>query len=52
MQHNKGRTKREGKNESIRIETGSQGERDIFEPASSKQQRLFSRCALACSLGV
>lgn len=54
MQHNKGRTKRlrEGKNESIRIETGSKGEREIFEPASSKQQRLKSRCALACSLGV
>lgn len=52
MQHNKGRTKREGKNESIRIKTGSKGEREIFEPASSKQQRLKSRCALACSLVV
>ena len=30
-----------------------QGKRaTIFEPASSKQQRLKSRCALACSLGV
>lgn len=28
------------------------GEREVFEPASSKQQRLKSRCALACSLGV
>ena len=54
MQHNKGRTKRlrEGRSESIRMETGRRGEREIFEPASSKQQRLKSRCALACSLGV
>ena len=54
MQHNKGRTKRlrEVKSESIRMETGSQGEIEIFEPASSKQQRLFCRCALACRLGV
>jgi len=54
QQHNKGRTKRlrEGRSESIRMETGRRGERDIFEPASSKQQRLKSRCALACSLGV
>ena len=51
MQHNKGRTKREGRSESIRMETGRRGERKIFEPASSKQQRLKSRCALACSLG-
>jgi hypothetical protein len=50
MQHNKGRRLREGKSESIRIETGSKGEREIFEPASSKQERR--RCALACSLGV
>ena len=42
----------EGRSESIRMETGRKGERDIFEPASSKQQRLKSRCALACSLGV
>lgn len=34
-----------------RMETGGRGEREIFELASSKQQRLFSRCALACSLG-
>ncbi|CAN1798225.1 hypothetical protein LINPERHAP1_LOCUS43624 [Linum perenne] len=33
------------------METGRRGERDIFELASSKQQRLFRRCALACSLG-
>jgi hypothetical protein len=38
---NKGRTKRlrEGRSESIRMEE----KREIFEPASSKQQRLFSR---------
>ncbi|CAK9158758.1 unnamed protein product [Ilex paraguariensis] len=49
-----GRTKRlrEGRSESIRMEIGRRGEREIFEPASSKQQRLKSRCALACSLGV
>ncbi|CAN0930328.1 hypothetical protein LINGRAHAP2_LOCUS38222 [Linum grandiflorum] len=29
------------------METGRRGERDIFELASSKQQRLFRRCALA-----
>ncbi|EEF27211.1 conserved hypothetical protein [Ricinus communis] len=29
------------------METGRKGEREIFELASSKQQRLFSRCALA-----
>lgn len=54
MQDNKGRTKRlrEGRSESIRMETGGRGEREIFEPASSKQQGLKSRCALACSLGV
>ncbi|KAJ0074662.1 hypothetical protein Patl1_37475 [Pistacia atlantica] len=42
MQHNKGQTKRffEGRSESIRMETGRRGERKIFEPASSKQQRL------------
>ena len=54
MQHNKGRTKRlrEGRSKSTRMETGRRGEREIFEPAkSSKQQRLKSRCALACSLG-
>lgn len=34
------------------METGRRGERKIVEPASSKQQRLFSRCALAYSLGV
>lgn len=33
------------------METGGRGERKIVEPASSKQQRLFSRCALAYSLG-
>jgi hypothetical protein len=48
MQHNKGQTKRffEGRSESIRMETGRRGERKIFEPASCKQQRLFSRIAL------
>ena len=54
MQDNKGQTKRffEGRSESIRMETGRRGEREIFEPASCKQQRLKSRCALAYSLGV
>lgn len=55
MQDNKGVVRprlREGRSESIRMETGRRGEREGFEPASSKQQRLFSRCALACSLGV
>lgn len=34
MQQNKGRTKglREGRSESIRMETGRRGEREIFEP--------------------
>lgn len=53
MQDNKGRTKRlrEGISESIRIETGRRGEREI-DFRACKQQRLKSRCALACSLGV
>ncbi|KAK8491896.1 hypothetical protein V6N11_014020 [Hibiscus sabdariffa] len=34
------------------METGGRGERKIVEPASSKQQRLKSRCALAYSLGI
>ena len=54
MQDNKGQTKRlrKRRSESIRMETWRRGEREIFEPASCKQQRRKSRCALACSLGV
>ena len=42
----RGKPSFEGRSESIRMETGRRGERKIFEPASSKQQRLFSRIAL------
>ncbi|KAG6467787.1 hypothetical protein ZIOFF_074297 (mitochondrion) [Zingiber officinale] len=49
MQHNKGRARRlrEGRSESIRMETGRKGEREIFEPASKAASNNGSRCALA-----
>jgi hypothetical protein len=34
------------------METGRRGEREIFELASSKQQRRKSRCTLASGLRV
>lgn len=53
IKHNKASACRlRKKSESIRIEWRQGKRATIFEPASSKQQRLFSRCALACSLGV
>jgi len=53
MQHNKWfRACAKGRSESIRMETGRRGEREIFELASSKQQRRKSRCTLASGLRV
>lgn len=50
MQHNKGRARRlrEGRSESIRMETGRKGEREILEPASKAASNNGCRCALAC----
>lgn len=43
MQHNKGRIKglREGRSESIRMETGRRGEREIFEPEHIEEATFY-----------
>lgn len=52
MQHNKGRTKglREGRSESIRMETGRRGKREIFEPEhiSNLLSGLCTSSGVAC----
>jgi len=51
MQDNKGQANQALARKKKRIKW-RHGEGEIFEPASCKQQRWKSRCALACSLGV
>jgi len=51
MQHKRGEPSACAKEEANQPEWRQGGEASLQKKKSSKQQRLFSRCALACNLG-